>query len=218
MGGSIGGLGGVVNVVTHLAEIRVSSNHLLHHRSNGRRTSESVGRVNDTEHALGAVVGESAIEEDGVGIVDDLFKGEALLLNTGGERRIGSLVARSKLRSLGDGVVVCAPDELDGITDGSVDGERDITKDTLGRSNPNDVGLASLGGGAVGRRVLGRRHRGKLGLALLNAVFERIVSPLVASRSVGGGRLRLISGRIVGRGVLVLATISRKGSGGTPGI
>ena len=219
LGGGIRRLGSVVDVVAHLAEIGVSSDHLLHHGANGRRSGIGVGRVNDTEHALGAVVGNGAIEEDRVSIVDDLLKDEVLELNARGERRIGSLVARSELRALGDGVIVSTPDELDGITDGSVDGEGDVTKDTLGRSNPDDVGLAGLGGG-----VLGRSHsRGELGLALLDAVVEG-----VASRTVGGGRLGLISGgwgTVLrgggvgiggGRETLALAIISGEGSGGTP--
>jgi hypothetical protein len=161
------------------------------------------------------------VEEDRVGIVDDLLKDEVLQLNTRGEESIGSLVARSELRTLGDGVVVSTPDELDGITDGSVDSEGDITEDALGRSNPDDVGLAGLGGS-----VLGRSQRGVLRLALLNAVVEGVASPVVASRAVGGGRLRLVGGgRVtilrrgfigggVGREVLALAVISGERSRG----
>jgi hypothetical protein len=70
-------------------------------------------------------------------------------------------------------VVVSTPDELDGITDGSVDGEGDITEDTLGRSNPDDVSLAGLGG----RAILGRHRRGILGLALLDTIVEGVVAP-----------------------------------------
>ena len=97
--------------------------------------------------------GNGAVEEKRICVVDNLFKDEVLQLNTGSEGRVGSLVARSKLRALGDGVVVGAPDELDGITDGSVDSERDITEDTLGRSDPHDVCLSGLGGR---RSILGR--------------------------------------------------------------
>lgn len=136
--------------------------------------------------------GNGAVEEDRIGVVDDLLKGEVLELNTRGERRIGSLVARSELGALGDGVVVSTPDELDGITDGSVDGEGDVTEDTLGRGNPDDMGLAGLGGSVLGS-VLGGSQR-ELGLALLNAVVEGVASPVVASRTVGGGRLGLIGG------------------------
>ena len=225
LGGGLGGLGGVVSVVAHLAEIGVGSDHTLHHRANGRGTSIGVRRVDDTEHAFGAVGGNGAVEEDRIGVVDDLLKGEVLELNTRGERRIGSLVARSKLRALGDGVVVSTPDELDGITDGSVDGEGDVTKDTLGRGNPDDMGLAGLGGSVLGS-VLGGSQR-ELGLALLNAVVKWVASPVVASRAVGGRRLGLIGGGWgtvlrgggggVGREALVLATISGEGGGGSPG-
>lgn len=149
------------------------------------------------------MAGNSTVEEEGVSIVDDLIKGETLQLNTGGERRIGSCVARSELRALGDGMVVSAPDEPDGVTDRGVDGEGDIAKDTLGRSNVDDVGVAGLGGRAHGRRVHGRRgHGGRahgripgvLGLTLLDAVVEGVASPVVTSRTVSGGRLGLIGG------------------------
>jgi len=164
------------------------------------------------------------VEEDRVGIVDDLLKDEVLQLNARGEGSVGSLVARSEDGALGDGVVVGAPDEFDGITDGSVDGEGDVAEDTLGRSNPDDVGLAGLGGG-----VLGRSQSGELGLTLLHAVVEGVDPPVVASRAIGRGRLRLISGgrgtilrrfRVGGgiwRETLVLAIICGERSGRSPG-
>ena len=143
--------------------------------------------------------GNGAVEEERVGIVDDLLKDEVLQLNARGEGRVGSLVAGSELRAFGDGVVVSTPDELDGITNGSVDGEGDVAEDTLGRSNPDDVSLSGLGGS-----LLGRGQRGKLGLALLNAIVEGVAaSPVATSRTVGGGRLGLINGggaAILGRG------------------
>jgi hypothetical protein len=83
--------------------------------------------------------GGSAVEEGWVSIVHDLREYEALVLFSGCERAIGSLVARGKLRRFGDGVVVGTPHELDGVTDGSVYGERYISEDTLGRRNNDGV-------------------------------------------------------------------------------
>jgi hypothetical protein len=40
-------------------------------------------------------------------------------------------------------VVVSTPHELDGVTDGCVHGEGDVTEDTLGRGDDNGVGSAS---------------------------------------------------------------------------
>jgi len=153
------------------------------------------------------------MEEDRVGVVDDLLKDEVLQLNARGEGNIGSLVARSELRALGDGVVVSAPDELDGIADGSVEGEGDVTEDTLSGSNPDNMSLAGLGGS-----ILGRSQSRELGLALLHAVVEGIDSPVVASRAVGRGRLGLINGcrgTVLRRETLVLAIIGRERSRGT---
>lgn len=192
LGGGVGIHGGVVSVGAHLGKIGVSGNQRLHHRTNGGRATESVGGVDDTEHSLGTMIGNGAVEECGIGIVDDLLEYEVFQLKTGGKGRIRSRVAGSELRALGDGVVISTPDELDGITDGSIDGEGNITKDTLGRSNIDDVSLAGLGW-----RVIVRRHRrGVHGLTLLDAIVVgvAVASPAVTSRTVGGGRVGLIHG------------------------
>ena len=192
-GGDAGVHSGVVGVGAHHGKVWVSSNHRLHHRTNGGRATESVGGIDDTEHALRAMVGNGAVEEYGVRIVDDLLEDEVFQLKTRGEGRIGGRVARSELRALGDGVVVSAPDELDCITDGSIDGEGDVTKDTLGGSNINNMSLAGLGRGTI----VGR-HRGRvLGPALLDTVviWVAIASPVVAPRTVSRGRIRFVCGR-----------------------
>ena len=175
LGGGVGVLGGVVNVGAHLSEVGVSVSQGLHHRTDGRGTGKGIGRVNDTEHSFVAMVGNGTVEEGGVGIVDDLLKDEVLQLDTRGEGGVGSLVARSELRTLGNGMVIGTPDEFDGIADGSVDGKRNVTEDTLGRSDPDDVSLA--GGRVTGRRVAGGGHRGVAGLALLNAVIVGVAPP-----------------------------------------
>lgn len=139
------------------------------------------------------MVWNGTVEEDRVGIVDDLLKDEVFQLKTRGEGRIQSGVARSELRPFGDCVVISAPNEFDGITDGSVDGEGNITKDALGGSNVDNVSLASFGGRAIARR----HRRGIFGLTLLNTVVigVHVTSPAVASRSVGRGRIGLVRGR-----------------------
>ena len=224
LGGDSRILGSVINEGAHLAKIGVGGDHWLHHRTNGSGTTESVGRVDDTEHALGAVVGNGAVEEGGVGIVDNLLEDEVLQLDTGGEGGIRGLVARSELRALGNGVVVSTPDELDGISNGSVDGEGDVTEDTLSRSDPDDVSLSSFSG-----RLIGRSQGRVAGLALLNAIIVRVASPVVASRTICRGRLRpgAASG-VVGRGGLVpgagaprivgMRRLIRGGRGTVPGI
>jgi hypothetical protein len=182
------------------------------------------------------VGGNRAVEEDRVGIIDDLLEDEVLQLNTRGEGRIEGLVARSELRALGDGVVVGAPDELDGITNGSVDGEGEVSEDTLGRGNPDNVSLASLSGS-----FRGRGQSRELGLALLNTVVEGVASPGVTPRTIGRGRLGLMRrgrGRLgcisrgrrtilirrgsvgggIGREAQVLAVLGGEGSGGSPGV
>jgi hypothetical protein len=158
------------------------------------------------------MVGNSTIEEGGVGVVDDLLKDEVLEVKTRRNRRVGSRIAGSELRALGHGVVVGAPDELDGVTDGSVDGEGDVTEDTLGRCNVDDVSLATLGGRFIGRSRV-RRHRRVLGLALLNTVVVGVTAtpPAVASRTVDGRRGTVLRGGAVGvcvrRRTPVLATV-----------
>ena len=174
--------------------------------------------------------GNGTVDEEGVGVVDDLLEDKVLQLKTRGKGRVGSRVARSEFRALGDGVVVSTPDEFDGVADGSIDGEGNVTKDTLGWSDPYDVSLA---GRTPGRRTpRGRipvRHTpgsqtGILGLALLNAVFVRVASPGVTSRTVlrrrvvrggvGRGRGRLIH-RARGTVLVVCGGVGRRG---VPGV
>ena len=156
------------------------------------------------------MIGNGTVEEEGVGIVHDLLEDEVFQLKTRSKGGIGSGVARGELRALGNCVVVSAPNELDGVTDGSVDGEGNVTEDTLGRSNIDNVSLAGLG-----RGVIVRRHRRRvLGLTLLDTIVVRVAvtSPVVASGTVGGGRCtgwrKGAVGRSVGRGRgIVVATI-----------
>jgi hypothetical protein len=145
-GSEVGVHGSVIGVSAHLSESWVGGNQRLHHGTDGSGAIESVRGVDDTEHALGTMVWEGTVKEDWVGVIDNLLENEILQLNTRGKWRIGSLVAGGELRALGDSVVVSAPDKLDGIADGSVDGKGDVSEDTLGRSNPDDVSLPGLGG------------------------------------------------------------------------
>ena len=65
---------------------------------------------------------------------------ETLVLLARREWAVRSLVAGSKLRRLGNSVVVGIPHEGDSITDGCVDNERNIAENTLGGSNNDGVG------------------------------------------------------------------------------
>ena len=84
-------------------------------------------------------------------------------MDTRDEEAITSAVARKEGRGLGHSVVVGTPHELDGVTDGSVDGEGNVTEDTLGGCNNDSVGstsssdttgLSSSGGGSIGAGLL----------------------------------------------------------------
>lgn len=86
------------------------------------------------------MTGGTAVVEDRVRVVDNLVEGEALVVAAGRERRIAGLVADLELRGLGHGVDVGVPDEVDGVTDGGVGGEGDVTQDTLGGGNDDGVG------------------------------------------------------------------------------
>lgn len=86
--------------------------------------------------------GGTAVEERRVGVVNNLVEGEVLVMSARSERLVGSLVAKLKLRRLGDGVVVSPPYETDGVANRGVDSERNVTENTLCRSDDNGVGRA----------------------------------------------------------------------------
>lgn len=85
------------------------------------------------------MTGCCAVEEDGVGIVNDLIEREALVVCARSKEARRGLVADLELRGLRDSVVVGHPDEVDGVTDGSVHSEGNISQNTLGRSNNDCV-------------------------------------------------------------------------------
>lgn len=161
----------------------------MHHAPNRSvGGSRDAGRVDNAKHAFLAMGGNPAIEEEWVGVIDDLFKDEILDLDTGSERCIRSLVARCQLGALCNGVVVGPPHELDSITHARVEGERNISEDTLGRCDDHSVGSpatgTSTGTSSVHRRGrLGSRRCAKLSLALLNAAIVT-GAPVVATRTV----------------------------------
>ena len=84
----------------------------------------------------------TTVVEGGVGVVNNLIESEVLVVSSRSEGSGRGLVAKLKLGGLGDGVVVCSPDETNGISDRRVNGERNVTENTLGRSNNNGVGHA----------------------------------------------------------------------------
>lgn len=152
--GVLGGIGGISS------NTGITGCDGGHHVADGGRCAEAGRGVEDTEHTALAVVGSSAVEEDGVGIVDDLGEDEALVLEARSKGSVTGLVAGGEGRRLGDGVAVGSPHELDGITDSSIEHEGDIAQNTLGRCDDNSVGNTvstcsglSWGGNARGRSV-----------------------------------------------------------------
>jgi len=70
----------------------------------------------------------TAVEPDGVSVVDNLVENETLVLRTGRKgTRGGSLVTDFKSRGLGHGVGAGTPLERNGVADGSIGGEGDIS-------------------------------------------------------------------------------------------
>jgi len=134
------------------------------------------------------MAGGTAEEVGRLSVVDNLVVDEVLVLDTGGEEGITSAVAREESRGLGHGVVVGTPHELDGVTDGGVDCEGNVTQDTLGGGDDNGVGSTSSsnttavgggGGGGVGTRLLAVSSH-----ALANTVRVLLVAPVSAARAV----------------------------------
>ena len=85
---------------------------------------------------------------------------EVLVLSSGCEQGVTRAVAREQSGRLGDGVVVGTPHEFDGVTDSCINGERNVTQNTLSRSNNDGVGSTSAVARGVGSRWLvaaGRR-------------------------------------------------------------
>jgi hypothetical protein len=88
-------------------------------------------------------------------IVDMVLTNESLVLLARCEGSVGRLVAKRKLGGLGNSVVVGTPNEFDSVPNGCVDGEGNITENTLCRSNIDGVGRAATGAAAT------RAHRGR---------------------------------------------------------
>lgn len=128
------------------SNVRVVLGHHLRHNLDGvLRSRLSVGRVDDTEHSLLAVFSNSTVVEGGLGIVDNLIEGEGLVLFAGSERSFFGRVAKVELRTFGDGVWSSSPNKSDSITNRGVDGEGNISENTLSWGNPDSVsGTAAL--------------------------------------------------------------------------
>jgi hypothetical protein len=102
-----------------------------------------------------------------------ILTNEGLVLLARGEGRIAGLVAKCEFGRLGYCVVVGAPDKLDSVTDRCVEGERHISKNTLGGSNPDGVrGATSVATGASSRR--GRHVHGRRCTELGNAFCQKL--------------------------------------------
>ena len=133
--------------------------HRVHDRGVSRNTAR---RIDDTEHALLAVSGDTAVEECRVSVVDDLLEDEGRVLDTRGEGSIVGLVAKLELGALRDGVRAGHPDELDGVTDGRVHREGNVAENTLGRRDDDGV-RGTRAGRTRGTRVAGVGARGGTG-------------------------------------------------------
>ena len=123
------------------------------------QTQSAKRQQNDSETDI-PVSGGTTVVEGGVGVVNNLIESEVLVVSSRSEGSGRGLVAKLKLRGLGDGVVVGTPDELDGVTDGRVDGERHVAEHALGGCNDNGVGGAGAGGTMVAA-VVGVVRRGR---------------------------------------------------------
>jgi len=186
------------------SEIGGLSSHQGHEGRDGDVGAGGLGHVDDTEHSLGAVGRDSAVEVDGLVIGDSLGELSGALLDTRGEEGISGLVAEVESRSLGDGVVLGAvPDELDGLADGDVDHGGNVTENAILRSNEDSDELAS--GRLAG--LSGRSRRGSPGgwgsairsHALVDTVVVGVLGRRIRAGAVLGGlgdraRLDLLHG------------------------
>lgn len=101
-----------------------------------------------------------------------ILTNEGLVLLARREGRITGLVTKIELGRLGYCVVVGAPDKLDSVADRCVEGERHISKNTLGGSNPDSVrGTTSVATDASSRR--GRHVHGRRCTELGNAFCQK---------------------------------------------
>ena len=139
---------------------------------------------------------------------------EGLVLLARSEGLVTGLVAKFELGGLGHGVVICAPNKFDGIADRCIDGEGDISKDTLRGRDPDGVcGTISVAARACSHRrrwghVHGRRRAElshtfcpQVGLAHVNTGTERkptlnavVITAVVPARGAGA----VLAGRVGG--------------------
>lgn len=94
---------------------RVRSNQGLNRLTDGLVRSKCLGRVDDSEHSLLAMGGDTAEEEGGVSSSDLLVKNERRVLPAGSEGSIEGSIADSQIRRLGDRVRASTPDEADSV-------------------------------------------------------------------------------------------------------
>jgi hypothetical protein len=103
---------------------------LLRHATSAKTYVSAFGNVHNTEHALFTMSWNTTVEEDGIGIIDDLVNcnnvinletrkrsshdpltDERLVLHARSERRIGRLVTDIQNGRFGDGMRSATPDE-----------------------------------------------------------------------------------------------------------
>lgn len=100
-----------------------------------------------------------------------ILTNKGLVLHARSKGCVTGLVAKLELRRLGHSVLVCAPNEFDGVADRCVESERDITKNTLGRRDPDGVRRTSSGATSASSHLRRRRHVRAGGRAKLGHTF-----------------------------------------------
>jgi len=80
---------------------------------------------------------------------------EILVLSSACEQVVRRLVARQKSRGLGDGMIVCTPHELDGVTCGRSHCEWNVAQNSLSRSDNDRMRFSTVGFSTVGFSTVG---------------------------------------------------------------
>jgi len=158
------------------------------------------------------VSGNTAVVERGVSVIDDLSENKGLVLHARSEGCVTGLVAKLELRRLGHSVLVRAPNEFDGVANRCVESERDITKNTLSRRDPDGVRRTSSVAASASSHLRRRWHvraggGAELGHTLLNAA---VITAVVPTRGAGA----ILAGGVGRwRGRIACARVTRRGGG-----
>lgn len=100
-----------------------------------------------------------------------ILTNEGLVLRARSEGLVTGLVAKIELGRLGHSVVVCAPNEFNGVANRCVDSEGNISKNTLSRRDPDGVRRTVSVAAGAGSHRRSRRHVHGRGRAELSHTF-----------------------------------------------